>query len=111
MMGLRPHLSTRRAAGVASTTLALLLSTAAAGVVPAAAAGSAAPGGTCVEPADVHADARVKPGGAAKHEPNELTAAQVRDERPIWPPHCVSAVSPGPARPHWPPSRSRWSST
>ncbi|MFC3503579.1 zinc metalloprotease [Micromonospora krabiensis] len=78
-MGLRPHLSTRRAAGVASTTLALLLSTAAAGVVPAAAAGSAAPGGTCVEPADVHADARVKPGGAAKHEPNELTAAQVRD--------------------------------
>ncbi|MFC0507317.1 zinc metalloprotease [Micromonospora costi] len=78
-MGLRPNLLTRRTAGVASTTLALLLSTAAVGVVPAASAFSAAPGGTCVEPADVHADARIKAGAAAKHEPNELTAAQVKE--------------------------------
>ncbi|MDG4807014.1 zinc metalloprotease [Micromonospora sp. WMMD1120] len=78
-MGQRPNLLTRRVAGVATTTLALLLSTAAVGVVPAASASSAAPGGTCAEPADSHADARAKPGGAARHEPNELTAAQVRE--------------------------------
>ncbi|MFG3688838.1 zinc metalloprotease [Micromonospora sp. NPDC047740] len=78
-MGLRPNLLTRRTAGVASTTLALLLSTAAVGVVPAASAFSAAPVGGCVEPADVHSDARVKAGAHAKHEPNELTAAQVRE--------------------------------
>jgi hypothetical protein len=76
-MGLRPNLLTRRAAGVATTTLALLLSTAAAGVAPAASAFSAAPGGSCAEPADVHADARVKKGGSAKLDPNELTAKQV----------------------------------
>jgi hypothetical protein len=73
-MGLRPNLLTRRTAGVASTTLALLLSTAAVGVVPAASAFSAAPSGSCVEPADVHSDARVKKGGHAKLDPNELTA-------------------------------------
>ncbi|MEH0938427.1 zinc metalloprotease [Micromonospora psammae] len=78
-MGLRPNLLTRRAAGVASTTLALLLSTAAVGVVPAVSAFSAAPGEVCAEPADVHSDARVKKGGIAEHEPNELTAAQVRE--------------------------------
>ncbi|MFI7492221.1 zinc metalloprotease [Micromonospora echinaurantiaca] len=78
-MGLRPDLLTRRAAGVASTTLALLLSTAAVGVVPAASAFSAAPGEACVEPADVHADARIKAGGAARHEPNELTLAETRE--------------------------------
>jgi hypothetical protein len=79
-MGLRPNLLTRRAAGVASTTLALLLSTAAVGVVPAASAFSAAPGGeSCAELADVHADARVKAGGTAKHDPNELTAKQIRE--------------------------------
>ncbi|MEH0845967.1 zinc metalloprotease [Micromonospora sp. CPCC 205711] len=79
-MGLRPNLLTRRAAGVASTTLALLLSTAAVGVVPAASAFSAAPGGaSCAEPADVHSDARIKKGGIAKHEPNELTAKQVSE--------------------------------
>ncbi|MEU1884294.1 zinc metalloprotease [Micromonospora rifamycinica] len=87
-MGLRPNLLTRRAAGVASTTFALLLSTAAVGVVPAASAYSAAPDSTsCAEPADahadVHSDARVR-GGAKKaahkrHDPNELTAAQVRE--------------------------------
>lgn len=78
-MGPRPNLLTRRAAGVASTTLALLLSTAAVGVVPAASAFSAAPGGACVEPADSHSSARLKPGAAAKHDPNELTAQQVRE--------------------------------
>ncbi|WP_320067208.1 zinc metalloprotease [Micromonospora sp. RTGN7] len=78
-MGLRPNLLTRRTAGVASTTLALLLSTAAVGVVPAASAFSAAPAEICAEPADVHSDARVKAGAQAKHEPNELTAAQVRE--------------------------------
>ncbi|MEV4821706.1 zinc metalloprotease [Micromonospora sp. NPDC049274] len=78
-MGLRPNLLTRRAAGVASTTLALLLSTAAVGVVPAASAFSAAPGGACAEPTDSHADARVRPGAASTHEPNELTAKQVRE--------------------------------
>ncbi|SCG47252.1 zinc metalloprotease [Micromonospora halophytica] len=80
-MGLRPNLLTRRAAGVASTTLALLLSTAAVGVVPAASAFSAAPGtdASCEEPADVHVDARIKKGAIADHEPNELTAAQVRE--------------------------------
>ncbi|MFG1949762.1 zinc metalloprotease [Micromonospora sp. NPDC048830] len=78
-MGLRPNLLTRRTAGVASTTLALLLSTAAVGVVPAASAFSAAPSDACVEPADVHTDARIKAGGHAKHEPNELTSAQVRE--------------------------------
>ncbi|MFC8620202.1 zinc metalloprotease [Micromonospora purpureochromogenes] len=78
-MGLRPNLLTRRAAGVASTTLALLLSTAAVGVVPAASAFSAAPSEACAEPADVHSDARIKKGGIAKHEPNELTAKQVRE--------------------------------
>ncbi|MFI5928875.1 zinc metalloprotease [Micromonospora sp. NPDC051543] len=78
-MGLRPNLLTRRVAGVASTTLALLLSTAAVGVVPAASAFSAAPGGTCAEPADSHANARAKPGAPALHEPNELTAKQVRE--------------------------------
>ncbi|MCX4469118.1 zinc metalloprotease [Micromonospora sp. NBC_01655] len=78
-MGLRPNLLTRRTAGVASTTLALLLSTAAVGVVPAASAFSAAPAESCAEPADVHSDARVKAGAHAKHEPNELTVAQVRE--------------------------------
>ncbi|SBT53543.1 zinc metalloprotease [Micromonospora narathiwatensis] len=78
-MGLRPNLLTRRTAGVASTTLALLLSTAAVGVVPAASAFSAAPAGSCAEPADVHSDARVKAGAQVKHDPNELTAAQVRE--------------------------------
>ncbi|MCM0674096.1 zinc metalloprotease [Micromonospora phytophila] len=78
-MGLRPNLLTRRAAGVASTTLALLLSTAAVGVLPTASAFSAAPPEACVEPADVHSDARVKPGGTAKHEPNELTAKETRE--------------------------------
>ncbi|GAA4568114.1 zinc metalloprotease [Micromonospora coerulea] len=78
-MGLRPNLLTRRTAGVASTTLALLLSTAAVGVVPAASAFSAAPAAPCAEPADVHSDARVKQGGSAKLDPNELTAQQVRD--------------------------------
>ncbi|MEH1098696.1 zinc metalloprotease [Micromonospora sp. CPCC 205561] len=78
-MGLRPNLLTRRTAGVASTTLALLLSTAAVGVVPAASAFSAAPAEVCVEPADVHSDARVKPGGGAQHEPNELTLAETRE--------------------------------
>ncbi|WP_319460656.1 zinc metalloprotease [Micromonospora sp. RTP1Z1] len=78
-MGLRPNLLTRRAAGVASTTLALLLSTAAVGVVPAASVLSAAPGASCAEPTDVHSDARVKKGGSAKLDPNELTAKQVRD--------------------------------
>ena len=78
-MGLRPNLLTRRTAGVASTTLALLLSTAAVGVVPAASAFSAAPTEVCVEPADVHSDARVKPGSGAKHEPNELTLAETRE--------------------------------
>jgi hypothetical protein len=78
-MGLRPNLLTRRTAGVASTTLALLLSTAAVGVVPAASAFSAAPSETCVEPAGVHSDARVKAGAHSKREPNELTAAQVRE--------------------------------
>ncbi|MGC5018736.1 zinc metalloprotease [Micromonospora sp. DT47] len=78
-MGLRPNLLTRRTVGVASTTLALLLSTAAVGVVPAASAFSAAPAEVCAEPADVHSDARIKKGGVAKHDPNELTAAQVRE--------------------------------
>ncbi|SCL65032.1 zinc metalloprotease [Micromonospora chersina] len=78
-MGLRPNLLTRRTAGVASTTLALLLSTAAVGVVPAASAFSAAPDASCVGPADVHSDARVKKGGTAKLDPNELTAKQVRE--------------------------------
>ncbi|MFD2764024.1 zinc metalloprotease [Micromonospora eburnea] len=78
-MGLRPNLLTRRTAGVASTTLALLLSTAAVGVVPAASAFSAAPTRSCAEPADVHPGARVKAGAHAKHDPNELTAAQVRE--------------------------------
>lgn len=78
-MGRRPLLLTRRTAGVASTTLALLLSTAATGVLPAASAFSAAPAGNCVEPADAHVDARVKAGGAAKHEPNELTATQIKE--------------------------------
>ncbi|MEW2377099.1 zinc metalloprotease [Micromonospora sp. NPDC047812] len=78
-MGLRPNLLTRRTAGVASTTLALLISTAAVGVVPAASAFSAAPSEVCVEPADVHSDARVKPGGGAEHEPNELTLAETRE--------------------------------
>ncbi|WP_433389040.1 zinc metalloprotease [Micromonospora sp. KLBMP9576] len=78
-MGPRPNLLTRRTAGVASTTLALLLSTAAVGVVPAASAFSAAPAEVCAEPADVHSDARVRPGGGAKHEPNELTLAETRE--------------------------------
>ncbi|MEV1017120.1 zinc metalloprotease [Micromonospora sp. NPDC049801] len=78
-MGLRPNLLTRRVAGVASTTLALLLSTAAVGVVPAASAFSSAPGGACAQPVDSHANARAKPGAGALHEPNELTAKQVRE--------------------------------
>ncbi|TDB75360.1 zinc metalloprotease [Micromonospora sp. KC723] len=80
-MGLRPALLTRRTTGVASTTLALLLSAATVGVVPAASAFSAAPAAdvVCEEPTDTHSDARLKPGGIAKHEPNELTAVQVRE--------------------------------
>ncbi|GGM01860.1 MULTISPECIES: zinc metalloprotease [Micromonospora] len=77
-MGPRPSLLTRRAAGVASTTLALLLSTAAVGVAPAVAAVPAAADEVCVEPAESHADARIRPGGVAAQEPNELTAAQVQ---------------------------------
>ncbi|TDB81263.1 zinc metalloprotease [Micromonospora sp. KC721] len=80
-MGLRPALLTRRTTGVASTTFALLLTAATVGVVPAASAFSAAPAAdvVCEEPADTHSDARLKPGGVAKHEPNELNAVQVRE--------------------------------
>ncbi|MFF5172451.1 zinc metalloprotease [Micromonospora sp. NPDC000089] len=81
-MGLRPNLLTRRTAGVASTTLALLLSTAAVGAVPAASVSAAPAGAPSCGSADApstHADARVKKGAVAKHEPNELTAAQVRE--------------------------------
>ncbi|BCL14944.1 zinc metalloprotease [Micromonospora sagamiensis] len=77
-MGLRPNLLTRRVAGVATTTLALLLSTAAVGVAPAAAHVGHADE-ACAEPADTHSDAKIKVGGVAKHEPNELTATQVRE--------------------------------
>lgn len=77
-MGLRPHLLTRRAAGVATTTLALLLSTAAVGVAPAAAHVTHADE-ACVEPADTHSHAKIKAGGAAKHDPNNLTPAQIRE--------------------------------
>lgn len=78
-MGLRPNLLTRRVAGVATTTLALVLSTAAIGVAPAAAAPAGHADEVCAEPADTHSDAKIKVGGVAKHEPNELTAAQIRE--------------------------------
>ncbi|MEV0324891.1 zinc metalloprotease [Micromonospora echinospora] len=77
-MGLRPNLLTRRVAGVATTTLALLLSTAAIGVAPAAAHADHADE-ACVEPADTHAHSKIKLGGIAKHEPNELSPQQVRE--------------------------------
>ncbi|SCL38505.1 Pregnancy-associated plasma protein-A [Micromonospora pallida] len=77
-MGLRPNLLTRRVAGVATTTLALLLSTAAVGVAPAAAHADHADE-ACVEPADTHSHSKIKLGGVAKHEPNELTAKQIRE--------------------------------
>ncbi|WDZ86098.1 zinc metalloprotease [Micromonospora cathayae] len=78
-MGLRPNLLTRRVAGVATTTLALLLSTAAVGVAPASAAHADHADEVCAEPVDTHSHAKIKVGGIAKHEPNELTPAQVRE--------------------------------
>ncbi|WBB78253.1 zinc metalloprotease [Micromonospora sp. WMMD882] len=78
-MGPRPNLLTRRVAGVATTTLALVLSTAAVGVVPAHAAHADHADEACAEPVDTHAHSKIKLGGIAKHEPNELTPAQVRE--------------------------------
>lgn len=66
-----------RRTGVAATSLVLLLGAATVGVAPgvALAAGGSPEG--CAEPADAHSGAKVRPGGAAGHDPNELTAAQI----------------------------------
>jgi hypothetical protein len=65
-----------RLTGVASAILVLLLGSAATDATPAAAATTGAPVPTCVEPADLHANAKARPGAAGAHDPNELTAAE-----------------------------------
>jgi len=81
-MGLRSNPLTWRKAGVASTSLALLLSAAATSIAPATAlAADRAPAG-CVEPADAHAHdslAKARPGAPGKHDPNQLTPAQIAE--------------------------------
>lgn len=75
-MGLRRNPLTWRTAGVAFSSLVLLLAGTAVGATPAAHA--AGPfGAECVEPADVHSDAKARPGAAGTHDPNHLTQAQV----------------------------------
>ncbi|MGN9774998.1 zinc metalloprotease [Micromonospora sp. H33] len=80
-MGLRPNLLTRRNAGIASTSFALLLGAATVGFLPTAAPAStplAAPAASEVcEPAGALAKSKARPGGAVKHDPNQLTLAQV----------------------------------
>ncbi|BCJ59340.1 zinc metalloprotease [Micromonospora endophytica] len=85
-MGLRPVLLRRRMAGITSTSLALVLGVASVGLLPAAAT-TASPTTGSATAADVHADevcedgsdalARAR-GGEAKHDPNELTMAQLQ---------------------------------
>jgi len=64
-----------RAAGVATTSLVLLLGSTAASVAPVAAA-AGGPGVECYEPAEHGAEARGKPGGLVRHDPNELSARE-----------------------------------
>ncbi|MDG4834623.1 zinc metalloprotease [Solwaraspora sp. WMMD1047] len=74
-MGLRRTTLAWRIAGVTSTTLVLLLST---GAAPASAhAHEHDLAQECAEPAEAHAHAKARPGAAAGHDPNELTAAQI----------------------------------
>ncbi|NLU77972.1 zinc metalloprotease [Micromonospora sp. HNM0581] len=79
-MGLRPVLLNRRVAGMASTSLALALGVATIGLLPAATT-TAAPSAavTADEVCDDQTGtlARAKGGGAATHDPNQLTIAQV----------------------------------
>lgn len=75
-MGLRRNPLTWRTAGVAFSSLVLVLGSAAVGAPAHAAVHSDA---ECVEPAEAHADGKARPGGAARHDPNELTTAQVAE--------------------------------
>jgi hypothetical protein len=70
-----------RATGVTTTALAMTLATTAAGVTPTTAATAGTEYAACAEPAAVHgepaAGARAKPGAPGRHDPNQLTEAQV----------------------------------
>jgi hypothetical protein len=70
-----------RRTGLATASLALLISATAASAPSVAMAGAAHKAGpiqeACVEPADAHSNAKVRPGAASKHDPNHLTAAQI----------------------------------
>ncbi|MBX7269838.1 zinc metalloprotease [Micromonospora sp. Llam7] len=79
-MGLRPVLLNRHVAGLASTSLALVLGAATVGLLPAATttAGPAAASvadEVCEDPTGTAA--RVRGDAVVKHDPNELTIAQV----------------------------------
>jgi hypothetical protein len=65
-----------RRIGVAAGSLALVVGAPAA-VFPPAMVTAGAAQEACVKRAAGHADAKIRPGGATKHDPNHLTAAQV----------------------------------
>jgi hypothetical protein len=67
-----------RSTGVASVVLVLLLGFAAMDAAPAM-AGAPAASSACVQPADLGADARARPGREGRHDPNELTADQAAE--------------------------------
>jgi hypothetical protein len=66
-----------RRTGIATASLALVVSATTASVAPTVAVAGTA-GEACVEPDAAHSDARARPG-AGKHDPNQLTAAQVAE--------------------------------
>ncbi|MGW0501788.1 zinc metalloprotease [Micromonospora sp. NPDC003241] len=80
-MGLRPVLLNRRIAGIASTSLAVALGVATVGLLPAATT-AAIPTAAAVSADEVCEDqtgtaARVRGDAVVKHDPNELTMAQL----------------------------------
>jgi hypothetical protein len=80
-MGLHRTRWMLRAAGVASTSLVLLLGSTAVATVPAAASGAGAAADVCAEPADTHANAKIRPSTpdathAQEHDPNDVTEAE-----------------------------------
>ncbi|MBB5868114.1 hypothetical protein F4553_001493 [Allocatelliglobosispora scoriae] len=63
---------TIRIAGLSAFAAAAVLT-----VNPAVSPVAASVSAICVEPAAAHTDAKAKPGGGAKHDPNEITAAEL----------------------------------
>src|SRR4051812_36592632 len=63
---------TIRIAGLSAFAAAAVLT-----VSPAVSPVAASVSAVCVVPAAAHSDAKAKPGGSAKHDPNEITAAEL----------------------------------